>query len=207
MPTKKAPGKGYRDGITLAGLFDMFPNEASAHQWFVRERWGKDVICPRCGSCDTKTSKRAFTFWCRGCEQRFSVRTGTVMEESRLPLRKWAIAIYLHVTSLKGVSSMKLHRDIGVCQKTAWFMLQRIRKAWKRDDDEPPMDGPVEVDETYMGGKERNKHSGKRHRAWSPSEGKTVVVGAKDRATNKVSAAIAEKTDRETLQGFVGAIR
>ena len=157
--------------------------------------------CPRCGSTWTAPSKRQFTFWCPDCKQRFSVRTGTVLEESRLPLRKWAIAIYLHLTSLKGVSSMKLHRDINVTQKTAWFMLQRIRKAW--ESDEPLFTGPIEIDETHMGGKERNKHKGKKLKAGRGTVGKTAVVGAKDRKTNKVRAKVTKNTDAQTLQKFV----
>ena len=97
---------------------DLFPTEEAAHDWFEEQRWSKNGRhCPRCGSIDTAPSKRQFTFWCPDCKQRFSVRTATLLEESRLPLRKWAIAIYLHLTSLKGVSSMKLHRDINVTQK------------------------------------------------------------------------------------------
>ena len=103
-------------------------------------------------------------YHCRDCKQHFSVRIGTIMERSKISLRDWAIAIYLHLTSLKGVSSMKLHRDLGITQKSAWFMLQRIRKAFDSDDDWP-FGGPVEVDETHIGGKRRNMSNAKRKEA------------------------------------------
>ena len=198
----KAPGKHYREGMSVVQLMDMFPDEDAAHGWFAEQRWGKaDRHCPRCGSVATKPSKRLHTFWCQDCKERFSVRTGTVLEESRLPLRKWVIAIYLHLTSLKGVSSMKLHRDLDVTQKTAWFMLQRIRKAWESDD--KLFAGPVEIDETYMGRKELNKRKSKKLKAGRGTVGKTAVVGAKDRKTNKVKAKVAKDTDAKTLQKFV----
>ena len=94
-------------------------------------------------------------YWCSDCRSYFSVKTGTAMQASKVPLRKWAIAIYLCLTSLKSVSSMKLQRDIGVSQPTAWFMLHRIRQAWGSED-AGPFDGPVEFDETYFGGKRKN---------------------------------------------------
>ena len=102
----------------------------------------------------------------------FSVRTGTALERSKVPLKKWAYTIYLSVTSLKGVSSMKLHRDIGVTQKTAWFMAHRIREAWGLDDDAPPFAGPVEVDGTYMGGKEKNRHASKKLQSAASGKGR-----------------------------------
>ena len=134
------------------------------------------------------------------------MRTGTPIARSNVPLRKWAIAIYLCLTSLKSVSSMKLHRDIGVTQATAWFMLHRIREAWGEDNGEDTFDGPVEVDETFIGGKRRNMSISKRKEladAGRGAVGKTAVIGMKDRDTNQVRAEVISHVDAETLHEFV----
>ena len=112
-------------------LFDMFPDEPTAGQWFEEWRWGDNIDCPRCGSVEVtrRKSKKPQPFWCKSCRRTFSVRIGTQMESSRIPLRKWAIAIYLFTTSVKGVSSMKLHRDLEITQKSAWYMLHKLRVA------------------------------------------------------------------------------
>ena len=130
-----SPGKSDREGITLVELCDIFPTEESAREWFESRVWSDGRHCPRCGSTNTgEASHKKMPYWCPDCRSYFSVKVGTVLENSKISLRKWVFAIYLHLTSLKGVSSMKLHRDISVSQPCAWFMLQRIRKAWEGDD-------------------------------------------------------------------------
>ena len=200
----QGPGKHYRKGITLMELGDLFPTEDAAREWFEKMLWpGGEQACPGCGSLDTHECKHAkMPYRCRDCRKYFSVKTGTVMAGSPLSLRTWIYAIYLDCTSLKGVSSMKLHRDLGVTQKTAWFMQQRIREAFRAEGPVVFL-GPVEVDETYFGGRERNKHESKKRRAGRGPVGKTAVVGAKDRETGQVAARVVETTDKATLQGFV----
>ena len=201
---KKGPGKTHREGISLLELTNMFPDEAAAAKWFEKKIWPNGRYCPRCGNTETRKSSKAagLPYHCPACKQGFSVRIGTALERSKLPLRKWAFAIYLEMTSLKGVSSMKLHRDIKVTQKTAWFMLHRIREVWNVESD-GLFSGPVEVDETYMGGREGNKHAHKKQRLGRGGIGKSVVVGAKDRTTKEVRVEVVEGTDAKTLQGFV----
>ena len=206
MQTTKAPGKHYREGVSLIDLFDMFPNEKKSVEWFESVVWPEDRVCPHCGSTHTiKSSHKKMPYWCSDCRSYFSVKTGTPISNSNVPMQKWCIAIYLCLTSLKSVSSMKLHRDIKVTQKTAWFMLHRIREAWMQDDDYT-FGGPVEVDETYFGGKRSNMSNSKREELKDTgrgSIGKTAVVGIKDRETNEVRAKVVANPDKETLHPFI----
>jgi len=182
----------------------MFPNEEAAKDWFENILWSDGIrYCPNCGSDNThKCSHAKMPYRCRDCRKYFSVKTGTVMSGSLIPLLKWVYAIYLDVTSLKGVSSMKLHRDLGVTQKTAWFMQQRIREAFAHEG-ENTFSGPVEVDKAYFGGLNANKHADKKIKNANGTVGKTAVVGIKDRDTNQVRAAVVERTNQETWQEFV----
>ena len=188
----------------LMELTEMFPDNETAEAWFVAQRWSSGVCCPECGSLDVQDRKtrKPQPYRCRDCRKDFSVKTGTLMHASNLGYRTWAFAIYMVVTNLKSVSSMKLHRDLKITQKTAWHLMHRIRENW--DDRSGSFAGPIEVDETYVGGKRRNMHNAQRKELTGRgSVGKTAVVGAKDRATNKVAAKVVTATDKETLQGFV----
>ena len=206
---KKAPGRCHRTGMTVMELLAMFPDDAAAERWFEKQRWPDgERHCPDCGSFNTAVvaSRKPMPYRCRDCRAHFSVRKGTVMQGSKLGLQKWAIALYMMTTGLKGTSSMKLYREVGIRQGTAWFLMQRIREAFAEGKDKPLFGGPTEADETAMGGKRKNMSNRKRKELAGTgrgSVGKTIVAGVKDRPSKRVSAAVVERTDGATLQRFV----
>ena len=201
----KGPGKANRKGISLTKLIGMFPDDDKAREWFERKIWPGGPHCPYCGSFNVQAGikHKSMTHRCRDCEDRpmFSLKTGNVMEGTKLGYQTWAIATYLVTTNLKGISSMKLHRDLEITQKSAWHLAQRLRKAMA--DDAQLFEGPSEADEYFHGGKESNKHAGKKLNRGRGSVGKTPVVGVKDRATGQVAAQVVPDTTAKTLQGYV----
>ena len=206
---RKAPGKAHRKGLTFMEVADMFHDEETAREWIEKERWPDGPYCPKCGSFNvqSKIKHKTMTHRCRECmsgksKTMFTVRIGTVMESTKMPYRAWAVGIYLFTTNIKGVSSMKLHRELGISQKAAWFMLHRLRLAF--DAETGPFTGPVEVDETHIGGKRKNKPLAKRKELKGRGAvDMTTVAGAKDRETNRIAARVVTDTDAPTLQGFV----
>ena len=152
-------GRAHGKGITLSELMDLFPDEDSAERWFASIFWPGGVRCPACasGNIQTRPTGKPQPYRCRRCRKDFSAKTGTLMQGSKLGYRTWAVAIYLLTTSRRGVSSMQLHRDLGIRQASAWHLAHRILEAW--DERLDPSAGPGEGDGTYLGGKERNKHA------------------------------------------------
>ena len=168
--------------ISTFELFQMFPDAESARVYFEAKRWPDGATCPACGEGKriyAHAAKKIGFYRCNACITDFTVRTGTIFERSKVPLHKWIYAMYLLVTSRKGISSLQLSKQIGVTQKTAWFMLQRLREACGSDPTK--LGGVVEVDETYVGGKEANKHDHKKLKAGRGAVGKTAVIGMREK--------------------------
>lgn len=191
--------------ISLYDFFQRFPTEEAARQYFESNRWNGAVSCPHCGSMGIAEVKnhRPMPYRCRDCRKHFSVRTGTVLAESKIPLQKWLMAIYMMTTARKGIPSTQMARELGITQKSAWFLAQRIRETWLSSFD-GDMGDKVEIDETYIGGKEKNKHAHKKLRAGRGAVGKTAVVGILERG-GRVVAMPVQSTDRETLHGIINA--
>ncbi len=177
-----------------------FKTEMEAIQFFIKQRWNGKVECPF-GTCPTESKiynlKSGKDFKCSCCGKIFSYKTRTIFEDTKIPMRKWFMAIYLIVNHKKGISSLQLGRDIDVTQKTAWFMLHRIRHILGLDDDNM-FDGTTECDEVYLGGKEGNKHASKKNIAE-----KTVVVGMVNRETGKAKATVVESNKSYELQEVI----
>lgn len=171
----------------------MFPSAESARVYFEKQRWPDGPVCPACGEAKRIYHKGGGFFRCNADLLVFSVRTGTIFEKSPIPMHKWLYAMYLLVTARKGISSVQLHAQIGVTQKTAWYMLQRLREACGGDPTK--LAGIVECDETYVGGREDAKHQSKRLGLGRGAIGKTPVLAARERG-EKIRAILDAVTEK-----------
>lgn len=189
---------------TLIQMMAAFPDEQAAVDHFTAIRWKSGAFCPHCGSTRVYHFSDSRNHKCGDCRKRFSIKVGTIFEDTKIPLRTWMLAIWLITSHKKGIASTQLAKDLGVTQKTAWFMTQRLRHALRTKSFNRPLGGQVEVDETFVGGKEGNKHEAKRFHRGRGGVGKTIVMGMIERG-GELRAGVVENTKAHTLQGIVRA--
>lgn len=192
-----------RGDMNLVKLIERYADEEKARAYLEGLRWPEDVTCPRCSSEKVSRVRSRGQFDCDSCGYQFSVTSGTVLHDTHLPLWKWFLATYLMCEARKGVSANQLKRTLGVAYKTAWYLCHRIRSAMTQDG--PPLTGIVEADETYIGGKPRNKASSRQEAAKHRRDNKTVVVGAIQRGGELRVRAIPNAKARN-IKGFLGDV-
>jgi len=191
-----------RSTISTFQLFALFPDEETARTYLEGRLWPNGPRCPFCAS-ERVTTRKGGYYRCNACEEgeNFTVRTNTVMERSHIPLHKWVYAMYLLVTARKGISSMQLAKEIGVTQKSAWFMLSRLREACGGDDEIDKLRGTVEADECFVGGLDINKPESKR-KGRRGTVGKVAVMGIRERGGRTIAKVIEDRTIA-TIQGEI----
>src|SRR5881396_2578458 len=189
---------------TLTGAIRYFGDADKCHEFMVAMRWYTGVRCPHCGSENIGKLVLPRRIWnCKACHRQFTVKVGTIFEDSPLGLDKWLPAMWLILNCKNGISSCEIARALDVTQKTAWFMLHRIRLA-QQGKQGGKLSGEVEVDETFIGGKARNMHKAKRERVITGTGGKdkTAVLGILERG-GKVRTKVVDNTKKKTLQSEI----
>ena len=196
---------------TLPELFAAFPTEQSAVDHFTAIRWADGKFCPLCGCADdakigrmSKGGELTNQYKCYACREKFSFRVGTIFQDTKLPLRTWYAAIWMITAHPKGIASTTLATDLGITQKTAWFVLHRLRFAARTKSFNAPLKGEVAVDETAIGGKEKNKHASKRKHQGRGSVGKIIAMGFVEKG-GEVRATVIDDVDGPTFKAEVRA--
>lgn len=187
----------------LAELTTYFPDDQSCREYLELMRWNGKPVCPHCSNEQVYKFTDGKSYKCKACRKKFIVTVGTIFEDTHVGLRKWFIAIYIFTSHKKGISSVQLGKDVGITQKSAWHLLHRIRHAFGTA--EPAvLEGEVEIDETYIGGKAKNMHKKERAKKIQGrgASGKTAVLGLVER-NGRVYAKPVANTDTKTLQGIV----
>ncbi len=192
------------DTLSTYQFHQMFPDDAAAVEWAESIRWPDGPVCPHCQSTNVAEAGKPQPYRCRDCRKHFSVKVGSLMQDSKLSVRQWLYAMYLMSVSKKGLSSLQLGRELGIAQEAAWRLGHKIRQAWNQGS-LFPMTGEVEVDETYFGGKAKNKHASKREHIGRGPVGKQAVMGIRSRETGEVRAFPVDRTDATTLQAGIRA--
>jgi transposase-like protein len=185
--------------ISTFQLFEMFPDAESARLFLESRIWSDGVTCPSCKGKENITTRKGGFYRCNPCQLDFTIRTGTIFERSHIPLHKWLYAMYLLVTARKGISSLQLAKEIGVTQKSAWFMLHRLREACGGPK-LTKLKGIVELDECFIGGKEGNKHEHKKLKAGRGAVGKVAVLGMRERGGRTIAAPMEERSLQESTK-------
>jgi len=183
-------------------MLELLPNDNACRLFLEDLRWNGKPVCPHCGSINGShyklKTKGEFTglYKCKDCRERFTVTVGTMFEGSHVPLRKWFIAIYIFTSHKKGISSIQLGKDLGITQKSAWFVLHRLRNTFEQPQQK--FDGITEIDESWLGGADKNKHANKKTGV-SGAHTKTAVLGIRNRKDGIVKAQVVPNTKAETL--------
>lgn len=187
---------------TLIQMMAVFPDEQAAIDHFTAVRWKSGEFCPGCESTRVYHFSDKRTHKCGDCRKRFSIKVGTIFEDSKIPLRTWTLAIWMITSHKKGIASTQLAKDLGVTQKTAWFMTQRLRFAIRTKSFNRPLNGEVEIDETFIGGKEKNKHAIQRTGDKQGGSGKIAVLGMLER-DGELRTGITPNPTKRTIQHVV----
>ena len=189
---------------SLLQMMEAFPNEQVCIDHLRAIRWKDGAYCPNCDGRKIYHFSDRRTHKCGDCRQRFSIKVGTIFEDTKLPLRKWFIAIWMVTSHTKGIASTQLAKDLKITQKSAWFVLHRLRHAARTDWFNRPLEGMIEADETYVGGKEKNKHKNKRKPGSQGGANKIAVMGILKR-DGELRAKVVPDTTADTLHAELDA--